>query len=160
AAVEFEQQRHGLFHRLSASPGDEVVSGSVRRGDYVLRDASGDAVCGLRVLGAYPLRLACGAAWAAEGREAELAQLAETLRRRAGRLGCSLVADSRDERWLKLQGAAASNLGLWRRRQRLGIAVTGIPIGLQPEEQARLARAPFLVPWEFLPFHAGRVVLI
>ncbi|CAJ1334860.1 unnamed protein product, partial [Effrenium voratum] len=58
------------------------------------------------------------------------------------------------------QGTAASRFGLLRRRRPLRIAVTGVPTGLTAEQQARLARAPFLIPWEFLPFHSGRVVLI
>lgn len=166
-AALLDEQHHRLFHRLDrpTSPGphvEEIVSGDVRRGDYVLRTADGEAVCGLRVLGTQPWRLVCSGAWAADGRASALAHLAERLRRRARTSGCCLVADSRDERFQKLfkQGSGAQHFGLWRRRRRMAIAVTGVPSGFSPEEQARLAGAPFLVPWEFLPFHGGRVVLI
>merc|ERR1712039_271562 len=85
-AVLLDQQHHKLFHRLDmpTSPQvEEIVSGDVRRGDYVLRSSDGEAVCGLRVLGVQPWRLVCGGAWAAEGRTSALAHLAESLRRRA-----------------------------------------------------------------------------
>eukprot|EP00930_Biecheleria_cincta_P089947 TRINITY_DN79294_c0_g1_i1.p1 TRINITY_DN79294_c0_g1~~TRINITY_DN79294_c0_g1_i1.p1 ORF type:complete len:364 (-),score=51.89 TRINITY_DN79294_c0_g1_i1:155-1246(-) len=164
-AALLDQQQHRFFHRLDRPTGTQVeniVSGDVRRGDYVLRSTDGEAVCGLRVLGVQPWRLVCGGAWAAEGRASALAHLAERLRRRARTSGCCVVADSRDERFEKLfkHGNGAQHFGLWRRRRRMAIAVTGVPSGFSPEEQARLAGAPFLVPWEFLPFHGGRVVLI
>eukprot|EP00435_Cladocopium_sp_Y103_P072107 s1182_g39.t1 len=52
----------------------------------------------------------------------------------------------------------AVDFGLLRRKKPLRLAVTGVPMGLSEEQQTRLARAPFLIPWEFLPFHSGRLV--
>eukprot|EP00434_Breviolum_minutum_P023405 symbB.v1.2.020647.t2/scaffold1750.1/size103142/7 len=57
-----------------------------------------------------------------------------------------------------LDGDASQHFGLMRRKQPMRIAVTGIPMGLSEEQQTRLARAPFLIPWEALPFHSGRLV--
>ncbi|CAK9007733.1 unnamed protein product [Durusdinium trenchii] len=147
--------RHGLYNGLVV---DEAQDGL--HGHYVLK-VEGEEVCGMQVMGTQPWRLVLGAAWAADGHEASLAYLAEQLRRRAGRSGCSLIYDSRDERSAKLwHSEALRHFGLFRRKRAPRIAVTGVPVGLSEEQQARLARAPFLIPWEFLPFHSGRVVLI
>lgn len=154
--------RHG-FHRLRSPVVSKraAVPGEVSQGEYVLRNAGGEAVCGVEVLGVLPSRLVCGAAWSAEGREPEFGRLVDELRRRAGRPMVSLLADPRDGGWRRLCGPTAAPLpGLWRSRKRMGVAVTGAPVGLSPELQARLAKAPFLVPWEFVPFHFGRLVLI
>lgn len=164
---------HQSFHQLrrrlpaepaapgaaAASPG--MADAELPHGRYVLRDSAGGATCGLEVLGVLPSRLVCGAAWAAEGQEQAFGALVDALRRRAGRPFVSLLADPRDGGWQRLCGRTASPLpGLYRSRKRLGVAVTGVPVGLSPEEQAKLAQAPFLVPWEFVPFHFGRLVLI
>mmetsp|Transcript_89671 Transcript_89671/g.252796 ORF Transcript_89671/g.252796 Transcript_89671/m.252796 type:complete len:356 (+) Transcript_89671:111-1178(+) len=158
---------HAGFHRLSGplgAEGDrgEALAGGVRRGWYVLREAAGTAICGLRVLGAQPLQLVCGGAWALDGREADLASLVDRVRRLARRPACIVVADRRDAHWGKVTDNAEAMrcFGLWRAQRPLGVAITGVPIGLEPAEQVRLATAPFLVPWEFLPFHAGRIMLI
>eukprot|EP00747_Dinoflagellata_sp_TGD_P017529 gnl/TRDRNA2_/TRDRNA2_125875_c1_seq3.p1 gnl/TRDRNA2_/TRDRNA2_125875_c1~~gnl/TRDRNA2_/TRDRNA2_125875_c1_seq3.p1 ORF type:complete len:139 (+),score=25.33 gnl/TRDRNA2_/TRDRNA2_125875_c1_seq3:105-521(+) len=130
-------------------------------GHYVLRNSDGTPACGLRVLGSLPFRVVCGAAWAAEGSERRLPELVEAVRQRAGKSGISVLADTRDHHWLRLcSEGAALPLGLWRKSRRLGVAVTGIPVNLEAAEQARLAEAPFLVPWEFLPFHAGKIMFI
>lgn len=149
-----------LYHELlqSSTSIGEVTLGS----NYVLRLPDGTAACGLRALGLQGrLRLVCGAAWALPGHEAALDQLADTLRKRVGTLGYSLVADIRDPCWTQLCGdKAITELGVWRRRKRTGVAITASPIGLTEAEQARLAKAPLLIPWEVLPFHAGRVMFI
>ncbi|CAE7771541.1 unnamed protein product, partial [Symbiodinium pilosum] len=155
------RERHSLFHQFVFDQLDapEPVP-ALERGDYVLR-AAGRPVCGLSVLGIQPWRLVCGGAWADEGREPELAHLAHQLQRRARKYACTIAYDSKDERSSRLfAGSHAKAFGLLRRQRPLRIAVTGVPVGLSPEQQARLARAPFLIPWEFLPFHAGRVVLV
>lgn len=156
---------HHSFHRLCAPPStgaDGPASREpARRGRYVLRNDAGAAVCGLEVLGTLPTRLVCGAPWAAPGREADFGALLAALRRRSGRVAYSVFTDPRDAGWQRLSGRTALPLpGLWHSRKRLGVAVTGTPVGLTPEEQVRLAQAPFLVPWEFVPFHFGRLVLI
>lgn len=163
-----EAAGHRSFHRLCAPAAGAVAeaggaepAGAVKCGHYVLRDGAGEAVCGLEVLGTLPTRLVCGAVWAAAGREADFGALLHALRQRSGRPMCSVLADPRDASWQRLCGRTAQSLpGLWHSRKRLGVAVTGTPVGLQPEEQVRLAQAPFLVPWEFVPFHFGRLVLI
>jgi len=142
------------FHRLCRE-GAERGAGDIR-GPYVLRGVDGAATCGVEVLGVLPLKLVCAAAWAGEGREADFAALVDGLLRKARRPFCSVLADARDEGWRRL---CDSNPGLRRSLGRPGVAVTGVPVGLTGEEQALLARAPFLVPWEFLPFHSGRFVL-
>lgn len=113
----------------------------------------------MEVLGTQPWQLVLGSPWAQEGHEASLAHLATVLRRRAGSWGCSFVYDTRDERGARLSDGAV-NVGLLRRKKSLRVAVTGVPMGLSEEQQTRLARAPFLIPWEFLPFHSGRLVVI
>lgn len=154
------RERHALFHRFVFDHYEAPQPVPLPRGDYVLR-VGGRPVCGLSVLGLQPWRLVCGGAWADEGWEPELACLAQQLRRRARKYACSIVYDSKDERSFGLlTGSNGKEFGLVRRQQSLKIAVTGVPVGLSPEQQARLARAPFLVPCEFLPFHAGRVVLV
>lgn len=164
-----DEREEGLgvdaFHRLgwAEAPLEGADGAALPRGHYVLRAApGGPALCGVEVLGALPRRLLCGAAWAEEGQEAAVADLLDALLRRARRAACSLLADGRDPRWRRLAGpgVSAPQLGLWQGVRRMGVAVTGVPVNLTPEEQARLASAPFLVPWEFVPFHAGRLVLI
>lgn len=152
--------RHQLFNVLLQDrkpPGGKEASLSpVAPGHYLLR-LDGEEVCGVEVLGTQPWQLVLGSPWAKEGHEASLAHLATVLRRRAGSWGCSFVYDARDERGLWLSEKV--NLGL-RRKKALRLAVTGVPMGLSEEQQTRLARAPFLIPWEFLPFHSGRLVVI
>lgn len=160
---------HVSFNRISMPTsittqelsGDGAPRGSVQSGHYVLRDDAGAPICGIEVLGVLPTRLVCGSAWAAEGSEAAFGALVDGLRRRAGKLMCSVLADPRDAGWQRLCGRAAAPLpGIWRSRRSLGVAITGMPLGLEPHEQACLARAPFLVPWEFVPFHFGSLVVI
>ncbi|CAK0853058.1 unnamed protein product [Prorocentrum cordatum] len=148
------------LHVLTGLEGGPAGRGSLAQGRYVLRGKEGEATCGVRVLGTATARLLCSSAWAGEGRGAELAALVESLRRRSGRPACTVLADARDARWRRLCSEAAPSLGLWRARRPAKIAITGVPVGLTEEEQVSLAREPFEVPWEFLPFHAGRVVLI
>lgn len=147
------------LHEL-CSPADETrLAGSLRCGEYVLRDEGGTALCGLDVLGALPLRLVCGSAWAQEGREAELGELVATLRSRSRRPACSLLADVRDSNFQQLcKLETAPMLGRWCVQRRVPVAVTGVPANLKPEEQAALAQLPLRLPWEFLPFHAGRIM--
>jgi len=40
------------------------------------------------------------------------------------------------------------------------ICVTAVPSGLSLPQQEALARRPLAIPWEILPFHAGRIKLI
>lgn len=152
--------RHQLFNVLlqDLPPGGKASSSPVAPGHYLLRLA-GEEVCGVEVLGTQPWQLVLGSPWAQEGHEASLAHLATVLRRRAGSWGCSFVYDTRDERGARLSDGAV-NVGLLRRKKSLRVAVTGVPMGLSEEQQTRLARAPFLIPWEFLPFHSGRLVVI
>ncbi|CAE7449795.1 mcl1 [Symbiodinium necroappetens] len=91
------QERHTLFHRFVFDHFEARQPVPLPRGDYVLR-VGGRPVCGLSVLGLQPGRLVCGGAWADEGREPELAFLAQQLRRRARKYACSVVYDSKDER--------------------------------------------------------------
>merc|ERR1712125_272270 len=99
---------------------------------------------------------------AADGCEAELAQLVDGVRRMGKKPVCSVLGDTRDPHWKRLAEDHESSrlMGLWRVRRRMKIAVTGVPTGLEPAEQALFATAPFLMPLEFLPFHAGRIMLI
>jgi len=155
---------HKGFHQFAdvvrtESSVEPTHVGSVRTGWYVLRDDNGEVACGLRVLGSLPLRLVCSSAWVRPGEGARFGGLVAALQRLAKRPVCSLVADTRDPHWLGLCSEEFQDVfGFWRRERKLGVAVTGVPQGLTAEEQVRFARAPFLVPWEFLPFHSGRVV--
>lgn len=164
-SVALEATGHRGFHRLlfgaGAASGTEAKGsktvGKARCGAYIVRNAAGNAVCGLEVLGAVPMRLVCGNAWAVEGAEQELDALLRQLMASAGRFGCSILADKRDPVWQRFR---LRGLGSWSTQRRSGIAVTGVPAGLAPEEQTMLAMAPFLVPWELLPFHAGQFMLL
>lgn len=151
------------FHRLGLSvPGcaEDLPGSALLPGTYVARCSGGESVCGVRVLGVLPWRLICSEPWCSPEREADLAALVYKLCRRAGRLACSVLGDSRDAEWTRLCGtAAAPRLGTWQAQGRTRIAITGAPVGLAPEEQVALARAPLAVPWEFLPFHAGSILL-
>lgn len=130
-------------------------------GEYVLRGASGDPVCGLDVLGTLPWRIVCGSPWAAEGHESQLGALVSMLRSRARRPACTLLSDLRDPMWERiLSPGVAPDLGRWCIQRRLPVAITGVPVNLEQEEQAKLAQLPFRMAWEFLPFHAGRIMWI
>merc|ERR1712232_1159970 len=156
------------FHQLLLRPhdGDDHTgslgsTNGLPHGRYVVRNGNGDAICGTEVLGALPRRLVCGSPWAAAGCQAEFGTMLECLQRRARKPMASVLADARDSRWQALYGGMAlPRVGLWSSRKRPGIAITGIPVNLTAEEQATLARVPIVVPWEFMPFHAGRLVLI
>jgi hypothetical protein len=156
------------FHRLCRVDSGTTSSGNshsnrLQRGHYVLRGACGTAICGVEVLDVLPLKLLCASAWAQEDHQSDFGVLVEALLRQARRSVCSVLADSRDPRWQRLflgRGSATPRLGLWSKVQRLGVAITGIPVGLTPEEQAVLAQAPFAIPFEFVPFHVGRFVLV
>jgi len=161
---------HDRFHQLvsegecndPSTPSSQIskTPGQMRCGHYVLRDTSSGAVaCGLQVLGALPLRLVCSGAWAAEGHERELTVLVEMVRQRAQRQLCSILADSRDPHWQRLCSIGQS-VGWWQAMRPANIAITGVPVGLQAQEQTSLAQAPFLPSWEFLPFHAGRLMFL
>jgi len=156
------------FHRLRRVDSGTTISKSsqgnqLQRGHYMLRGGCGTAVCGVEVLDVLPLRLLCASAWAQEGHQGDFSLLVEALLQQANRPVCSVLADSRDQRWQRLcldRGSATPRLGLWSKVNRLGVAITGIPVGLTPEEQAVFAQAPFAIPFEFIPFHVGRFVLV
>eukprot|EP00434_Breviolum_minutum_P023404 symbB.v1.2.020647.t1/scaffold1750.1/size103142/7 len=148
-------ERHQLYNVLGEEP---TLEDSNFQGHYTLR-IDGQEVCGLEVLGLQPWKVVLGSPWACDQHASSLAVLADELRRRFRRWGCSLVYDTKDARAIKfLDGDASQHFGLMRRKQPMRIAVTGIPMGLSEEQQTRLARAPFLIPWEALPFHSGRLV--
>lgn len=160
-ASSASELRPAGFHELCGPVGEGRSAGSLSCGEYVLRDTGGAAICGLDVLGALPLRLVCGSPWALEGREAELGEMVATLRRRSRRPACSLLADVRDPNFQSIcKMEAAPMLGRWCVQRRVPIAVTGVPANLEPEEQTALAQLPMRLPWEFLPFHAGRIMWI
>lgn len=162
-----EQMGLSDFHRLCRFDSGTSSRGShsnrLQRGHYVLRGSCGSAICGVEVLDVLPLKLLCASAWAHEDHQSDFGFLVEALLRQARRSVCSVLADSRDQRWQRLclgRGSATPRLGLWSKVKRLGVAITGIPVGLTPEEQAMLAQAPFAIPFEFVPFHVGRFVLV
>lgn len=159
-----EPSIHVGFNRINHSALEATsleTESSAPRGSYVLRDDSGKATCGAEVLGVLPRRLVLGGIWAAAGCEPDFGHLVDGLRRKAQRPTASIIADPRDQGWQRLCGLTSAPLpGIWRSRQRLGVAITGMPVGLSEEEQVLLAKAPFLIPWEFVPFHFGRFVLI
>jgi len=128
-------------------------------GHYVLRGDGGRAVCGTRVLQVLPMRVVCGSAWALEGHEDDLTALLAQIRRKARRYACSLVADRRDSNFQRLCTANATKRE-WHVRRPHKIAITAVPMQLPPEQQVKLAERPLLIPWEFLPYHAGRVVVM
>eukprot|EP00929_Paragymnodinium_shiwhaense_P105787 TRINITY_DN70854_c0_g1_i1.p1 TRINITY_DN70854_c0_g1~~TRINITY_DN70854_c0_g1_i1.p1 ORF type:complete len:408 (-),score=66.75 TRINITY_DN70854_c0_g1_i1:72-1295(-) len=155
---------HSRYNRLCFAGDVEGSSPSTpaMRGRYVLRDADGSAVCGLEVLGVQALRLVCSSAWASPGHEVDLAWLLDAVRKKSRRLAVSLLSDKKDPYWERICGSpeAARIFGMWRTKKPAKVAVTGAPVGLTAEEQVRLARAPLLVPWEFLSWDSGSVVVI
>lgn len=155
---EPEASSHADFHKFCLP--SEGPDGGALRGRYVVRSGTGPAVCGLRVLGTLPLRVVCSSAWIAEGHDSEFAALVAALQRRSRRRICSIVGDRRDPHWQGLANERGDALfGRWHVRRPLGVTLTGVPVNLEEAEQARLAQAPWLVPWEVLPFHAGQVLL-
>lgn len=141
--------------------GASASIGSLQLGHYVLRSDSEKVICGVRVIGSLPWRLVCGSAWAARGHEEKLGPLLDALRRLARKPVCSLLGDERDPHWTRLCGSeTVEALGVWHRTQQLDTVVTGVPMNLEPREQGCFAQTPFSVPFEFLPFHAGGVLLL
>lgn len=160
---EGDHEAAAEFNRLTIARVESFQDGAApRSGTYTLRGEGGAIVCGVRVLGSLPWRLVCSEPWAKEGHESELASLVHQLRRTAGRPACSLMGDRRDAEWQRLCGVkgGAPPLGVFQLQGRARLAVTGVPMGLTPEEQVALAKAPLSLPWEFLPFHAGSILLI
>jgi len=90
-------ERHQLYNVLGEEP---TLEESDFQGHYALR-IDGQEVCGLEVLGLQPWKVVLGSPWAYDQHASSLAVLADELRRRFRRWGCSLVYDTKDARAIK-----------------------------------------------------------
>eukprot|EP00435_Cladocopium_sp_Y103_P072562 s1182_g40.t1 len=135
--------RHQLFNVLLQDlppKGGKASSSPVAPGHYLLRLA-GEEVCGVEVLGTQPWQLVLGSAWAQAGHEASLAHLANVLRRRAGRWGCSLVYDTRDERGARATAKPRGSVPGARRSRPPGCVVrAAAAVRIQAFYRGRLGR--------------------